>query len=285
MNFVGSRGCTLDNLAVSFRGSCWWSGQCAANPPWGWASDAAGSPAGEWFLDPAYVAGFLHLQDLPERTLPGFGAYVCNPYLQGDTVLELESPAEGAQWTLGSREWIQWSHSDLGQGPELAGIVDVEISRNGGPWEVLASEIPLADGGWLWTVTGPEADSCRLRITAPTDCVLSISDEAGVALLPTVGVPDAGLLPRVYPGRPNPFRSSVAVAFDLEEPATVGLRIYDLAGRPVRTLFRDALHEPGAFSYTWEGRDDRGRSMPPGTYLYRLDIDATVYGGKLVRVR
>jgi flagellar hook assembly protein FlgD len=77
----------------------------------------------------------------------------------------------------------------------------------------------------------------------------------------------------------------VAVSFDLEEPAAVRMSIFDLAGRPVRTLFRDTHHEPGAFSYTWDGRDDRGRNVPPGAYLYRLDIGAARYGGKLVRVR
>jgi hypothetical protein len=167
----------------------------------------------------------------------------------------------------------------------LSGTVDVELSRDGGPWNALASGVPIGDGGYLWTVTGPGAGDCRMRITAPTDCVLSISDDAGVAVLPAVGVPDVGSGARVYPGRPNPFRSAVTVAFDLEEPAPVRLRIYDLAGRPVRTLLQDVLLEPGVFSYRWDGRDDRGREVPPGAYLYRLDVGAAVHGGKLVRVR
>jgi len=284
-NFVGSRGCTLENLAISFRGSCYFGTTgCAANPPWGWDSDAPGSPVGEWFLDPAYAAGFLHLQDLPERTAPGFAAYSSNPYLQGDTHLDLLTPTEGAEWSPGSEVSIQWGYEDTGQGPAFAGTVDVEISRDGGPPETIASRVPIADGEVSWIVSGPEAE-CRLRITAPTDCVLSVSDEAAVSIVSTVSIPDWEGPIHVRPAWPNPFRESVAVEFALGVTSPVRLSFHDITGRLVRTLLAGRPLPPSTYFYSWDGRNDLGQAVPPGAYLYRLQVGEKVYGGKVVRVQ
>ena len=30
----------------------------------------------------------------------------------------------------------------------------------------------------------------------------------------------------------------------------------------------------GSYVRTWDGTDDRGKTVPPGLYMYRIDIDA-----------
>ncbi len=50
------------------------------------------------------------------------------------------------------------------------------------------------------------------------------------------------------------------------------LRVYDLAGRPVRHLQKSgALNGPQ--HTTWDGLDERGAMVPPGLYILRLSID------------
>jgi subtilisin family serine protease len=72
--------------------------------------------------------------------------------------------------------------------------------------------------------------------------------------------------------RPNPFNPSTQIQFSIPAGARVQLRIYDLRGRLVRALV-DQDYEAGTWQITWNGRDDGGRSVASGTYLYELRAD------------
>ncbi len=72
----------------------------------------------------------------------------------------------------------------------------------------------------------------------------------------------AGLLPPW----PNPCNPLANLAFDLPRAATVSLRLYDLAGRRVRTLLATQSLAAGRHTLTWDGRDDAGRTVAAGVY-------------------
>lgn len=75
---------------------------------------------------------------------------------------------------------------------------------------------------------------------------------------------------RLSPGRPTPFRASTVIAYEVFATERVDLVVYDAMGRTVRTLVNDAVQMPGAYTITWDGRDDAGRNAPSGVYFYRL---------------
>ena len=59
----------------------------------------------------------------------------------------------------------------------------------------------------------------------------------------------------------------------LTQSASVSFGIYDLAGRLVRRGY--ASDDPsGSYLRVWDGLDFSGRLVPPGTYLYGLEVDA-----------
>jgi len=68
---------------------------------------------------------------------------------------------------------------------------------------------------------------------------------------------------------PNPFNPRTEIAFDLPRAGHATLRVYDLAGRLVRTL-ADADLPSGRHIFEWDGRNSAGRTVAAGTYLYRL---------------
>lgn len=68
---------------------------------------------------------------------------------------------------------------------------------------------------------------------------------------------------------PNPFNPVTTIRFHLARADRVTLTIHDLGGHGVRTLV-DADLAPGSYSRTWDGRDDAGRSVAAGTYMYVL---------------
>ena len=49
----------------------------------------------------------------------------------------------------------------------------------------------------------------------------------------------------------------------------VTLKVYDVSGRHVQTLF-DGKQDAGRKEATWNARDSRGRPVASGVYFYRL---------------
>ncbi|MBN2355407.1 PKD domain-containing protein [candidate division KSB1 bacterium] len=68
---------------------------------------------------------------------------------------------------------------------------------------------------------------------------------------------------------PNPFNPNTDIVFKLPKTERVELIIYDLLGHKVRLLV-DESRKAGTHRATWDARDDQGRTMPSGVYLYRI---------------
>jgi hypothetical protein len=63
---------------------------------------------------------------------------------------------------------------------------------------------------------------------------------------------------------------STAIRFELSEPAQVALEIYDVRGLEVRRIAQSETLPAGAHELRWDGRDERGRSVPAEAYVYTL---------------
>jgi hypothetical protein len=70
---------------------------------------------------------------------------------------------------------------------------------------------------------------------------------------------------------PNPFNPRTTIRYTLPERADIRLVVYDLTGRRIRTLVR-GVQQPGRYSVVWDGRDETGRDVASGIYLYRLEV-------------
>ncbi|MCG3157121.1 MAG: hypothetical protein DKINENOH_03752 [bacterium] len=69
---------------------------------------------------------------------------------------------------------------------------------------------------------------------------------------------------------PNPFNPETSIRYNLPEAAVVSLVIYDQLGRKVRTLVNQAAQPAGYHSAVWDGRDEAGRAVATGIYLYKV---------------
>lgn len=87
------------------------------------------------------------------------------------------------------------------------------------------------------------------------------------------------------PNAPNPFNPVTTLRFALPADAgRVRLRVFDLKGRVVRTLV-DGRLPPGRHEVQWRGRDEDGREMASGVYLYRLEAGGASALGRMTLVR
>lgn len=68
---------------------------------------------------------------------------------------------------------------------------------------------------------------------------------------------------------PNPFNPDTRIAYVLKSGGRVTLRVYDILGREVATLF-DGPQGPGAYQVYWDGRMASGAPAASGVYIARL---------------
>jgi gliding motility-associated-like protein len=98
-----------------------------------------------------------------------------------------------------------------------------------------------------------------------------------------VNTPVGGQLLVDVNAAPNPFtpngdglNEALQIAYKLREVTadrSVRLSIYNLAGQLVIEL-PPITARSGEFIHHWDGRDQVQRLVPPGTYVYRLQLDA-----------
>ena len=73
----------------------------------------------------------------------------------------------------------------------------------------------------------------------------------------------------LYPNYPNPFNPVTTIRYDLPDDAHVTLTIHDLMGREIVTLV-DGPRTAGSRSTQWNARDEQGRAVSAGLYLYTI---------------
>ena len=96
-----------------------------------------------------------------------------------------------------------------------------------------------------------------------------------------IGLP-AG--PQLQQNAPNPFNSETVISWFLLQPGPARLEVFALTGQRQAVLHRGPL-PAGRHRIHWDGRDDAGRPLASGVYLYRLVSAESVLTRKLTLLR
>ncbi|MGE5314245.1 MAG: FlgD immunoglobulin-like domain containing protein [Acidobacteriota bacterium] len=94
-------------------------------------------------------------------------------------------------------------------------------------------------------------------------------------------------LPKTYElanNFPNPFNPSTVIRFALPAQSMAKLVVYDMLGREVRTLVKSMLNA-GYFETTWNGKDNAGRQVSSGIYIYRMEAGSFVSAKKMMLLK
>jgi len=163
----------------------------------------------------------------------------------------------------------------------------VWMSERSGEWDAFCSHYELGQWSPAQVVTadaGPDMNPAICCAASSDVWVLWQNLTAGnwdihAQLAPLTGVAEAHELGR---GRllvqPDPSRAPVQVS---SADRLISVSISDVAGRLVARLVPSGRR----LQVTWNGRDDAGRSVPPGVYVVRARTSAGVLARKLLRVR
>ncbi len=155
-------------------------------------------------------------------------------------------------------------------------------------WSGISELPPRLDAALLDTVSGAEID-----LGETDDYLVRFGAGEGVRELKLfVGdggwiedqLPDAPRSTYLLQSYPNPARGRVTIRFGLAEAGPVELAVYDLAGRRVATLLEENL-PAGERLVSWDCRDNTGRAVPSGVYLYLLSNAEGSLTRRLIIVR
>jgi hypothetical protein len=71
---------------------------------------------------------------------------------------------------------------------------------------------------------------------------------------------------------PNPFNPETKIKYALKRTGHVTLNIYNILGEKVKTLL-DRDQSAGFYQIDWDGKNDNGKFVSSGIYLYKLEVN------------
>ena len=96
-----------------------------------------------------------------------------------------------------------------------------------------------------------------------------------------IGLPDG---PQLRQNAPNPFNTGTVIAWFQLQPGPARLEVFALTGQRVAVLHQGAK-KAGIHRLRWDGRDEQGRPLASGVYVYRLVTAGSVQTRKLTLLR
>jgi len=84
--------------------------------------------------------------------------------------------------------------------------------------------------------------------------------------------PEFPIVTKLYNAYPNPFNPNTVLSYSIPEPTTVTLEIYNSKGQRIRS-FTNTHNSAGTFKTNWDGKDEAGKTVGSGVYIYLMKTD------------
>ncbi|MFQ5603353.1 MAG: FG-GAP-like repeat-containing protein [bacterium] len=199
--------------------------------------------------------------------------------------LTITAPNGGEVWNSEEEYFITWHSTGVIEQVKLEFTLD-----NGKSWQLIADNLPN-NGRHPWTVPVLKSDSARVRISDvngvfPPD----VSDEMFKInmMVSDVSVDsESDLKPEkfeLFQNFPNPFNLETKIQFAVPEASDITLTLFNTRGEKIATLYQGHL-SPGIYSRSWDGRDQHGRIVASGLYLYKIQMGDQQIVKKLMLVK
>ena len=163
----------------------------------------------------------------------------------------------------------------------LSGDISAPVGKFPSDWSgMVSAAVDLPAGGGEATVAyalviGENLADLKANVDAAREAFTAGVMEPGTEPVPRL---------RLAQNEPNPFNPSTRISFTLEQEGRVSLTVYDLRGRPVRTIL-DEVRDEGDHAVLWDGKNDDGARLPSGLYLYRLEAGEQRIARKMTLVK
>ena len=157
-------------------------------------------------------------------------------------------------------------------------VIIVEPDLNGDPqctWSLTTSgaNTVLPQAGDEFTLT-------LLKAISSEDIYEFVGSLTGIAEI-NASNPQRFSLAQNYP---NTFNRATTITFEISRTTSINLIIYNLLGQKIRTLI-DQKIVAGVHQIEWDGRNDAGKTVASGIYLYRLSTKGLQQTRKMILMR
>jgi hypothetical protein len=252
-------------------------------------------PQDGWFpASPASVQLKYTVNGIPD--IAPYSVDVTNPWGNGQQTQTFNAgSAMQVNWTVSDNHLeatrsILYLIRETGTGSVVTQIISNRtVSQNG-------------NGVYVWSIPASTAGGTTYKIRVTTDGISDLSEGYftinayqgkgggedplpdpcdGVCPMPLRDVPS---VTDFLPFGPNPFRTETRIRFSLDGTHSVSLKVYDVQGRLVNTLFT-GTRSRGAYEKQWTGVDRNGQALPSGVYFVVMNADRRQLTKKVVIIR
>ncbi len=150
-------------------------------------------------------------------------------------------------------------HLEFG-GVDKTGDIDVPVT---GGWQTWAS---------VFATATLESGTQTMRFAATTDG-FNINYFDILAEVTAVSSDLQQVRCELLPCFPNPFNPTTSIRYDVHEPTSVSLSVYDVKGQLIRTLVAAETVSAGRYEVIWNGDNAAGQPVAAGVYFCRLQTE------------
>ncbi|HEY3156470.1 MAG TPA: S8 family serine peptidase [Candidatus Eisenbacteria bacterium] len=205
----------------------------------------------------------------------GYGKLDIAAALAAPITLLVPHPGKGNLYAVGKYDSVNVAVTGF-----TADSVSLSLSLDGG------GGYPTALGTLLNVAPGPprhltflvdnsmSTNQAKVRAVAYQGgtTLTAFSDSLFVIAIPSAVQVETTMLPARFAleaNAPNPFNPVTTIHFALDRAGPAALRVFSIRGALVRTLVQKELPS-GRYRAQWDGRDEQGRPVGSGVYIYRL---------------
>jgi len=188
-------------------------------------------------------------------------AFDADPLVTVDSTAAAPDTIPGAGIRAGPAWTIGWTGAQM----RKSGVLELR------PWVPGGAQVWRDDGAAGWTHLGGTAQSngaVALDLASPGRYALI---QGGAASSQGGNVSNLTLTPRAFSPNGHFASTDVSIGFTLARPGDYSVKLYNRAGRMVRSVARNAAGTAGANLVRWDGKNDDGGVVDPGLYIVTVE--------------
>jgi hypothetical protein len=139
----------------------------------------------------------------------------------------------------------------------------------------------------IWARTGGPVAGSAWGVYADPGCwggsiIVKVPDDDALSMVP--GDPGPEYESRMHQNYPNPFNPQTKIEYTVRRSSPVELKIYNALGQLVKTLVDD-YKNAGEYSVVWDGKNNSGKTVPSGSYFYRIKMGDFTSTKKMIHIK
>ena len=169
-----------------------------------------------------------------------------------------------------SQDLVNWEYYP--RNPALPGL-GISANQFDAAWVGWPRMWVENDTGYVFFTGGGETGLRTIPINQLTNWeseggIITGVEDPGVISSDLSRMPDEFAMSQNYP---NPFNPNTYIQFRLPLANEVTLTIYNIIGQKVIS-YQHTYNYPGTYGFNWDGKDQHGKSVVSGIYLYELSV-------------